>query len=168
MSRHYTNIASLLSISTLIFVGIHKDVQAKTISAQSSVEIIENLYLTETQSMSFGVLAVSASTSEIISLTPLGTVTSSSSAQAQGGAQNARFTASGTPNALITMSFNNGTLSGSGTDMTLTNFSHDAGLSPTLNSSGALDINVGADLHLNADQGIGLYNGTYQITVNYQ
>ena len=51
--------------------------------------------------------------------------------------------------------------------MTLNNFVHDAGGTPTTNGSGDLVFNVGGDLVVNAAQASGAYSGTYTVTVNY-
>ena len=77
------------------------------------------------------------------------------------------FTASGDASTAVTISFTNGSLTGPGAAMTLDNFTHDAGGSPTTDGSGDLTFNVGADLGVNGSQVSGAYSGTYTVTVNY-
>jgi hypothetical protein len=59
------------------------------------------------------------------------------------------------------------TMTGPGTAITVNNFAHDAGGTPTLSGAGALTFAVGADAVINATQTSGSYSGTFNVTVAY-
>lgn len=60
------------------------------------------------------------------------------------------------------------TLTGPGAPMTVNNFNRRPGTSAlNLNSNGEATLKIGADLNINANQGAGVYNGTYNVTINY-
>lgn len=58
------------------------------------------------------------------------------------------------------------TLTGPSATMTVDSFIHDAGGTPTL-SGGSDSFNVGATLHVGANQAAGTYSGTFAVTVSY-
>ena len=58
------------------------------------------------------------------------------------------------------------TLSSGGDTMTVDTFNHDAGGAPTL-PGGSDAFNVGATLKVGANQAVGTYSGTFDVTVNY-
>ena len=51
--------------------------------------------------------------------------------------------------------------------MTVDTFNHDAGGSPALGAGGSDSFNVGATLHVGAAQAVGVYSGSFAVTVNY-
>ena len=51
--------------------------------------------------------------------------------------------------------------------MQLTTFEHNAGTTPTLNANGDATFAVGAALQVGANQEPGVYQGTFNVTVNY-
>jgi len=79
----------------------------------------------------------------------------------------AAFSVTGAPNANLNITFTNASLTGDGDALTLNNFTHDAGSTPSFDGSGALVVSIGADLHLNNAQASGTYTGQYQMSVNY-
>ncbi len=79
----------------------------------------------------------------------------------------ATFSVDGSPNSSVSVSFTNGTLTGTGDDISLHNFNHDGGGSPVLDGNGNLILNVGGDLNINANQAVGSYSGIYTIEINY-
>lgn len=76
------------------------------------------------------------------------------------GAGNLAYTITVPVNGLVT-------LTGGGTPMAVDDFTDsEGGLANLLLGTGTF--NVGATLMLNANQAVGLYSGTYDVTVNYQ
>ncbi len=151
-----------------MFFGIHAT-HAETIIGNSSAEIRQAIYVAENQSMDFGVLIMDNGDGDTLSLSPDGAITNTSgNVSPLGNTQYAIFSASGTPNTSISLSFQNGSLTGNSSSISLHNFSHNAGTSPTLDATGILVFHVGADLEINTNQETGTYNGNYQVTVNYQ
>jgi len=84
-----------------------------------------------------------------------------------GGQKAGTFLISGSPNSSVSISFIAGSLSGPGTAISISNFSHDAGASPILGTTGNLSLDVGADLTINPNQTVGSYSGKYTIQINY-
>lgn len=127
---------------------------------QTAISIVENT------SMDFGTTAVDAS-SGTVTISSAGVVSGPAAYSFSGSPAAGAFTASGDASTAVTISFTDGSLTGPGTAMTLNNFTHDAGGTPTTNGSGDLTFNVGGDLVVNATQTAGAYSGTYTVTVNY-
>ena len=59
------------------------------------------------------------------------------------------------------------TITSGANTMTVDNFTHDAGGSPTLDGTGNDGFNVGATLNVGASQPAGSYSGTFSVTVDY-
>jgi len=157
-----------LSVWTALIIII-PHAHATTTIGSASVSIIQSAEITESQGMSFGQIALNNNQGDVITLAPDGS-TSSITANVISGSlvQNAIFSASGAPNAPISLTFQNGFITGAGSSMNIQNFTHNAGETPTLSPAGSLTFKVGAELQINENQATGNYNGTYQITVNYQ
>ena len=163
LQANFVLFAIILSITT------QNSVQAKTITGSASAVIKEQIEISEIGTLNFGMIAPVGGTSGSITLSPAGTSTGTNATPTNALPRNAaHFSATGTPNASVILTFNNGHLNGPGTAMTIQNFTHNAGPSPAFNGSGTLDFNVGADLMINNNQGSGGYNGTYSMTINYQ
>ncbi|MGH1403682.1 MAG: DUF4402 domain-containing protein [Alphaproteobacteria bacterium] len=142
---------------------------ARSIIGSASTEIRQAIHITENQAMDFGVLVMSNGNGDTLSLSPDGSITNTNgNVSPIGNTQYAVFSASGTPNTPLSISFQNGSLTGNSNTITLHNFNHNAGTSPTFNNSGTLTFHVGADLEVNANQETGSYSGNYQVTINYQ
>lgn len=123
--------------------------------------------ISERREMEFA-LIIPDSLGDVITLTPSENISGQSTSLFSGRVQAAEFIARGEKNSAITISFSSGDfLSGSGANMPLGNFTHDAGFTPTLAGNGRLIFSVGADLTINAGQTSGVYSGTYTVTVDY-
>lgn len=162
----------ILIFTMVFFVNVSQwvvDLHAADSSGFVSVNIQENIDITEMQAMDFGALVLQAGQADTVTLTTDGTLTANTVSRiASSPLKSARFLATGTPNATVSISFNNGTLSGTGSNIILDNFVHNAGATPVFNGSGVLDFFVGADLNINSNQAVGAYSGAYQVTINYQ
>lgn len=79
------------------------------------------------------------------------------------------FAVTGNPSTAVTITLPSSiTLSGPGAAMTVNNFtSYPANGSATLDSTGAMTLNVGASLNVGTNQAAGTYSGTYTLTVSY-
>lgn len=143
--------------------------QANTATGQAHAEIVRSIELSETQAMNFGKIALNGGAADIVKLNTNGSISSSSANLISGSTvQNAIFSTNGSPNSVVSVSFEDGFLTGAGSAISLKNFTHNAGATPTLSGAGILTFAVGADLHINENQDTGAYSGTYQVTVNYQ
>jgi hypothetical protein len=124
------------------------------------------LAITEAAQMSFGTVGV-VSGSGRVTLSPAGAVTAPSGFFLAGAPGAGSFKVTGTNNCAVIISFTSGALTGPGAPMTITNFTTNAGPTPTLTRGGRLTFAVGADLVVNSGQAGGNYSGTYSVTVVY-
>lgn len=159
----------MLLLASFVMIAATSSAHARTINGFAVAEIKELIQISETQQLNFGTLYLQNGAAGIASLGVAGTLNLTNAASQDGGAvRTGSFAASGTPNTAVSISFQDGVLSGNGNVMNITNLTHDAGTTPALNASGLITFNVGADLQINENQPTGLYTGTYQVTIDYQ
>ncbi len=135
-------------------------------TGNASATIQQAISITEDTAMDFGIIAVDGS-GGTVTISSAGAVSGPAGYTFSGSPAAGTFTASGDASTAVTISFTAGSLTGPGTAMTLNNFTHDAGVTPTTDGVGDLTFNVGGDLVVNAAQASGAYSGTYTVTVNY-
>jgi len=139
---------------------------ATDLTGNADAQIQQAISIVEDTTMDFGTIAVDGS-GGTVTITSAAAVSGPAGYTFSGAPAAGAFTASGDATTAVTISFTAGSLTGPGTAMTLNNFTHDAGGSPTTDGTGDLTFNVGADLVTNAVQTSGAYSGTYTVTVNY-
>ena len=123
--------------------------------------------VTETQQINYGTIAVTSG-GGTVTISPSGGVTLPGGFTETGVPTAGTFNVTGTNSCTVQISFTPGSLTGPGTAMTITNFTNNAGPTPTLAPAGGqLTFSVGADLLVNAGQAGGSYSGTYTVTVIY-
>lgn len=123
--------------------------------------------VTETQQMNYATIAVTSG-GGTVRMSPSGTVTAPGGFVLRGAPAAGSFQVTGSNNCAVVISFVPGSLTGPGAAMTITNFTTNAGATPTLAPPGGqLSFSVGADLQVNAGQAGGDYSGTYTVTVIY-
>ncbi|WP_157230838.1 DUF4402 domain-containing protein [Kiloniella laminariae] len=154
------------SVITMTGVVASTGTMAADGTGNASAQIQQAISITEDTAMDFGNTAVDAS-GGTVTISTAGAVSGPAGYTFSGSPAAGAFTASGDASTAVTISFTNGSLTGPGTAMTLNNFTHDAGGTPTTDGSGDLAFNVGGDLVVNAAQASGAYAGTYTVTVNY-
>jgi hypothetical protein len=154
------------SVATLGFAVTGSAAFATDQTGNASAQIQQAISIVEDTQMDFGTVAVDGS-GGTVTIDSTGSVSGPAGYTFSGSPAAGAFTASGDASTAVTISFTAGSLTGPGTAMTLNNFTHDAGGSPTTDGSGDLAFNVGADLVVNAAQASGAYSGTYTVTVNY-
>ncbi len=123
--------------------------------------------ITEAQQMNYATITVTSGGGNV-TMSPSGTLTAPGGFVLSGAPAAGKFNVTATNGCTVTISFTPGSLTGPGTAMTITNFTTNAGPTPTLQPpSGQLSFSVGADLLVNAGQAGGSYSGTYTVTVIY-
>ncbi len=123
--------------------------------------------LRERVEMNFSIV-VPDPTGDVIILSPSGVLSSNNFSFFIGSAEAARFTARGDQNAAAAISFSaSDVMIGPGANMTLSNFTHDAGETPFFDASGNIEFNVGGSLTVSANQSSGSYSGSYTVFVDY-
>jgi len=163
--KAFTKLAAA-SVATLGFAVTGSTAFATDQTGNASAQIQTAISIVEDTQMDFGIIAVDADAGTV-TISSAGVVSGPGDYSFSGSPAAGTFTASGDASTAVSISFTNGSLTGPGTAMTLNNFTHDAGGSPTTDGSGDLTFNVGADLVVGASQVAGAYTGTYTVTVNY-
>lgn len=160
---------SLLLTATIIALSASTAAYAISVTGNANAVIKATISATETQRMNFGTIS-SAATAGIVKISPAGSVSSSTNDFYATPSPNAGiFSITAEPSTQLTVSFTNGTLTSGANSMALSNFTTTS--SPASNTTapttGALTLNVGADLAIGAAQASGSYVGTYNVTLSY-
>jgi len=144
------------------------NVYATDTTGNATADISTVIALTENTPMAFGDILKDAVAGTLV-LGTAGAITGAPGTYVLAGAPSAgQFTANGDASATVAISFSTGdTLISGANSMTLGTFTHNAGVTPALDGTGALTFNVGASLTVGATQATGAYSGTYTVTVNY-
>lgn len=129
-------------------------------------ETKDPITISETQQIAYGTIAVPSS-GGTVTISATGTVSAPGGFTVSGITSAGQFRVTGKQGCAVTLSFLQGSLTGPGAAMTINNFTNSAGATPTLDSTGTLNFNVGADLLVNSSQVGGSYSGTYSVTVIY-
>ena len=164
--------------STILLVWVSKTSYGQaSATASVSATIVTPISISKTNDMNFGRVAVTSTAGNVI-LAPAGTrsTTGGVTLPSTGGTSDvspAIFTVSGTANYTysITLPSTDVTISNGSATMTVNTFTS----SPTVASGGTLDgsgdqtLQVGATLHVSANQAAGLYTSAtpFTVTVNY-
>lgn len=163
----------LVATAAVGFGGFAINASASDGVGNARAEIVAPLTVTENLSMDFG--SVSGDSNPLngstVSLTTGGLVTASANAAviAGTGARAALFDVTGASSALYTIGLPaSTTISSGGNNMTVDNFVDSLGGSGALNIGGTESFNVGARLNISGNQAVGVYLGTYTVTVTYQ
>ncbi len=158
--------ASLAVLSTGLYSAV---ASAASVTANALANVITPLAIAESNGMDFGDVSVGTAGGTIVLDTTGGRSVTGDAEAVTGGTQAAGvYNVTGSGTKAYSISFPaNATISSAGNNMTVDNFTHDAGVTPAL-SGGADTFNVGARLNINPSQPAGAYTGTYTLTVNYQ
>jgi len=162
------NLSKVLA-GALLFVGSTTFAQS-TASADASARIVEPLQLTKTADLKFGNIAAGPSAGQVdMSISDVRTATGGVTLIAAGNVSNAAaFDIIGYPDASFTISLPTSILIASGAnDMLVDNFISSLGATSTLDAAGAGALKVGASLNVGANQAVGLYTGSFDVTVAY-
>ncbi|MDX9862163.1 MAG: DUF4402 domain-containing protein [Rhodospirillales bacterium] len=135
----------------------------------ASVTIAAPIAVTKTADLSFGMVVPSATAGTVV-VSAAGVRSVSGGVSEFGGTVTAAaYSVTGyASNAYAIALPTTATLTGPGsTTMTAGTFTHSAGSSPALDSSGNGTFSVGATLSVGANQAAGAYSGTFDVSVNY-
>ena len=158
-------VITLMIISSSLL--INQSSIADVASGDSRAHLVVGLNIFQAQELNFGnILPDTSGDTILLSHDSIESVTGNSTLN--GGHSHAIFSVYGESSTVVNIQITSETaLEGSGTSMAVNNFTTQASLSPTLNSSGYYPIKVGASLSVNASQTPGVYTGSYSITVSY-
>lgn len=169
--KHFMNTTSIIAVAAVAgFIGFASTgANAATSGAVSAdAEIVAPIAVTAgTNSLQFGLVGNTAA--HVVTVSTADARSSTVPAQLVAGttptAADFNVTGSGAATYTITLPASV-SLTGTGPAMTVNNFVHDAGATPTL-TAGADAFNVGADLTVPSGQTAGAYTGSFTVTVNY-
>lgn len=165
------NKKNLLSsaVATALLAGvISQSAFAATDTGQARAQIITPITITTTTTLYFGSIQAAVG-GDTIALDTSNNAVPAGTSVVTGTPTSGSFDVSGTPNALYTITLPASTLLNFGAfNMTVNNFSHNAGATPTIDVSGTSALNIGADLIIAAGQAEGVYTGSYDVIVDYQ
>lgn len=161
---------STVLAGALLVVGFSTSYAQSTASAEASAKIVEPLQITKTADLKFGNIAAGPTAGQVdMSITDVRTATGGVTLIAAGNVSNAAaFDIIGAPDASFTISLPSSILIASGAnDMVVDNFVSSLGATSALDATGAASLKVGASLNVGANQAVGLYTGTFDVTVAY-
>lgn len=158
----------LLAVSALIVTAPAKLAYAVVETGTAHATIQTAIAVTQNQVLDYAYILPDPA-GDTVTLTSAAAISSSSGGSAFSGSPTAgQFAVTGDANAVVTLQFGSGaTLTGPGTAIPLDNFTTPS-LTPTIDGTGNLSFNVGADITLGASQTAGQYTGNYTVTVAYQ
>lgn len=164
-------------IAMFTAMGMSSVAHADTATADARAEVLDALVLTNNSVLDFGAMVVSGGGS--VSLAADGTLNcSAADITCSGTTGVANFDVDGTANKAVTVNLPTGTVNLVHTDFaTSTNAEHvivlgaftsDAtGGEVTLDAGGIADFNVGGTITLDGSEIAGIYQGSFQVTVEY-
>ncbi len=156
------------AVVSLVILMLSYSTQAANLVANSSAEIREPVALSELVPLSFGAIMRSTQ-SDTVTLGSDGSLSDTTgSYQFSGASTPGVMKITGAKDSFVSISFGTGSIEDGASTMVMKDFTHNAGTTPQLDANGDLIVNIGAALDVAANQQAGLYNGTYNITVNYQ
>jgi hypothetical protein len=159
---------AVITGASIFSLGLVSAATAAEITSSVSAHVLVPITITEITTMDFGTITLSSQGITTISLDTNGSV-SGTNATSSGSPAAAVFNITGSPDEAldITIATNTTPVTTGSDTITLDTFVHDAGATPTTDSSGLLTLSVGASLTTAATQAGGTYEGDYTMTVNY-
>lgn len=162
------DVAKFLILPLSLF-GISHITNAEVLSASVQANVTQPLTLTETQPLNFSTILPN-NLGDVIVISNEGYRSSTSgNSTFSGPFTRAKVNILGTPNASVNVQIDSTTTvtDANGNTMSVTDIDSNT-LSPVLNANGLSDVFIGGKLHVAANQHHGLYDGTFNVTVNYQ
>ena len=161
---------STIFAGALFVVGFSSAYAQSTASADASARIVSPLQITKTADLKFGNVAAGPAAGTVdMAITDVRTATGGVTLISAGNVSNAAaFDIIGAPDATFTISLPASILIASGAnDMQVDNFVSSLGATSALDALGASALKVGATLNVAANQAVGLYTGSFDVTVAY-
>ncbi len=161
---------STIFAGALFVVGFSSAYAQSTASADASARIVSPLQITKTADLKFGNVAAGPAAGTVdMAITDVRTATGGVTLISAGNVSNAAaFDIIGAPDATFTISLPSTILIASGAnDMQVDNFVSSLGATSALDALGASALKVGATLNVAANQAVGLYTGSFDVTVAY-
>src|ERR1700744_3172143 len=171
------NISKVIAIAAAVIAFSNTSFAQATATASAAATIITPISIAKNVDMTFGNIAVSASTGGTVVLAPAGTRTTGGAGgvtlpSTTGTVAGADFTVSGQASYTYAITLPSSTVSlsdGAGHTMDVTAFTSTPSSTGTLSSGGTQDLKVGATITVIAAQTPGVYTNStgVPVTVNY-
>jgi hypothetical protein len=165
---------TILIFAGLLMIAFTNQLKAQTSSAtetaNATANIVQPLQINKIVDLDFGDIAAGTAIGTVTIDATTGNRTSTGGVTliATNDGNEANFEIQGYANATFSIALPTSIIISSGSDdMTVDNFVSSLGAAGTLDALGEADLNVGADLHVDANQTPGLYIGTFDVTVAY-
>ena len=166
-SRLYAvNIIKKSMLSAMLLFSCAAYLNAADAAGTARAEIIAPLVVSSMQNINFGMI-MQNTTAETVAVIISDSGGVSGAAVHLGSHHKGIFTIQGQPYACVTFSVSDASLSGPGGYMSMSGSTYDKSSSPALDADGRLSVGFGASLFVGAGQEVGLYTGSYTITVNF-
>lgn len=147
--------------------GLAASAHAATANADATAQILDTLQIDNTADLDFGQVGVTGAGT--VTVSTAGAATCSVNLVCAGTSSAAAFTVEGTANTNVSIVLDNiSNLSGPGADLVLSALTSSAGASLALDGSGAGSFTVGGTIAVAANQTPGVYNGSFDATVEYE
>jgi hypothetical protein len=161
---------STIFAGALFITGFSSSYAQSTASAEASARIVAPLQITKTADLKFGNIAAGPSAGTVdMAVNDVRSAAGGVTLIAAGNVSNAAaFDIIGYADASFTISLPASILIASGAnDMLVDNFISSLGATSVLDAQGAAALKVGATLNVDANQPVGLYTGSFDVTVAY-
>ncbi|MCB2088263.1 MAG: DUF4402 domain-containing protein [Sphingomonadaceae bacterium] len=180
---HRMRIAVAMSACLFVSTLLSVPAMAQSAAAPAQLVVLEPLSLVKVKDLDFGQIIVNGAGTVVLNPTGSGTCTASGNLVRSGTCKPAEFAGLGSTGRFVRVrrpASNSITLTGPGTNMTVTNLQLDA--SPDLqlwfqlgrgyyyrivSPDGSFDFRVGGTLNVAAGQAPGVYTGTFDVDINY-
>jgi hypothetical protein len=147
---------------------MNQNLMAATDSGSAGAQIVTAITITNTTDLYFGSIQPAAG-GDTITLDTADTATPTGASVITGSPTSGSFDVSGTESALYSVTLpGSATITSGANTMTVDQFGHNAGATPTIAVGGTSTLNIGARLTIANGQAEGVYTGTYSVTVDYQ
>lgn len=161
---------ALLAATTVFGVGVTGSAIAATATSNADATIIQAISISNTAGLDFGSVVADSASAGTVTMSAAGTRSCTTvTCVAQDAGQASGFDVSGEASYTytITLPASTSLSDGAGNSMTVDTFTDSKSGAGTLDGTGADSFTVGADLSVGMGQVAGTYNGTFDVTVEY-
>ena len=160
------NLSRVIAAAAIALVASYQNGQAASASASASATVIAAIAVSKTADMNFGSVVPTSSAANV-ALSSAGAVTSTLTTTGAHSAAAFSVTGGNNETYAITLPTTASLSDGASHTMTVDTFTSSVGTGTTLSGTGTGAFNVGATLHVGANQVAGAYTGTFNVTVVY-
>jgi hypothetical protein len=159
---------AVLACSAMLALGLSASAaQAATATANAKAQIVKAVSVNWKNDLDFGTI-VSSNAAATVGLTPLGVRTCGVGLVCAGTPVAAKFEITGTAAQIVTIATSNASLTSTGNTAMAASLTPSAATMALAGIAATDAFTVGGTLTVGANQGEGVYSGSFTVTVNYQ